>query len=265
VRLQGRRNPSAPSGRKRYLDTFRGVAPGWHAPRRWRVIVAEFSSGGNFYEAIYGIASSIAGLKQDIHLPTNPSPCVMRAPLANSRAEIRLRPSSCTDSSRKQVFSPHTTCTFFVEETISPGAMCPSAAALLSDAPIRGTSAHGTSCMPRATARNRACGCKSAAQCVSNRSGHPLFLEWGRRRPFHYPEVEAIFLRGRAAIENPRSGPRQFRSSAQRALKMFHPGRFQLVLATVSAPYPYRVDLHRGESRGCLAVGNGPMMGAAPR
>src|ERR1700704_2156073 len=40
----------------------RGVAPGWHAPRRWRVIVAEFSSGGNFYEAIYGIASSIAGL-----------------------------------------------------------------------------------------------------------------------------------------------------------------------------------------------------------
>ena len=30
----------------------RGVAPGWHAPRRWRNIVAAFSSGGNPYEAI---------------------------------------------------------------------------------------------------------------------------------------------------------------------------------------------------------------------
>jgi len=34
----------------------RGVAPGCHAPRRWRVIVAELSSGENCYEAIYEIS-----------------------------------------------------------------------------------------------------------------------------------------------------------------------------------------------------------------
>src|SRR4029077_16309029 len=41
-----------------YSDASRGVAPGWNAPRRWRVIVAEFSNGENWYVAIYEIASS---------------------------------------------------------------------------------------------------------------------------------------------------------------------------------------------------------------
>jgi hypothetical protein len=36
----------------------RGVAPDWHAPRRWRVILAEFSSAENRYEPINEIASS---------------------------------------------------------------------------------------------------------------------------------------------------------------------------------------------------------------
>src|SRR6267143_4313963 len=36
-----------------------GVAPGWHAPRRWRVIVAEFLSGETCCEAIYEIAARI--------------------------------------------------------------------------------------------------------------------------------------------------------------------------------------------------------------
>jgi hypothetical protein len=34
----------------------RGVASGWDAPRRWRVIVADLSSGENCYEAIYEIS-----------------------------------------------------------------------------------------------------------------------------------------------------------------------------------------------------------------
>ena len=33
-------------------DTFPGHCPGWHGPRRWRVIVAELSSGESCYEAI---------------------------------------------------------------------------------------------------------------------------------------------------------------------------------------------------------------------
>ena len=36
----------------------RGVAPGWHAPRPWRVNVAEFSIGENCYGPIYEIGSS---------------------------------------------------------------------------------------------------------------------------------------------------------------------------------------------------------------
>src|SRR3979490_1337037 len=35
----------------------RGVAPGWHAPRRWRVIVAKLSIGENCHQAIYEVAS----------------------------------------------------------------------------------------------------------------------------------------------------------------------------------------------------------------
>src|SRR3989440_1844766 len=49
---------------------------------------------------------------------TNPSPRVTRAPSANSRSQIRLRPKSCTDSNRKQFFSPHTTYTSFAEDMI---------------------------------------------------------------------------------------------------------------------------------------------------
>ena len=45
------------SGRNMYSGTFPGRCPGWHAPRRWRVIVAEFSSGENCNEAIYEIAA----------------------------------------------------------------------------------------------------------------------------------------------------------------------------------------------------------------
>ena len=36
----------------------RGVAPGWHAPRRWRVNVAEFSIGENCYGPIHETGSS---------------------------------------------------------------------------------------------------------------------------------------------------------------------------------------------------------------
>src|SRR5467141_3460110 len=35
----------------------RGVAPGWHAPRRWRVNAAEFSIGENCYGPIYEIGA----------------------------------------------------------------------------------------------------------------------------------------------------------------------------------------------------------------
>jgi hypothetical protein len=31
----------------------RGVAPGWHSPRRWRDNVAVFSSGENCHKVIY--------------------------------------------------------------------------------------------------------------------------------------------------------------------------------------------------------------------
>ena len=33
----------------------RGVAPGWHAPRRWRVNATEFSIGETCYGLIYEI------------------------------------------------------------------------------------------------------------------------------------------------------------------------------------------------------------------
>src|SRR5882762_4029129 len=36
----------------------RGVAPGWHAPRRWRVNLAEFSIDENCYGPIYQTGSS---------------------------------------------------------------------------------------------------------------------------------------------------------------------------------------------------------------
>ena len=62
----------------------RGVAPGWHASRRWRFIVAEFSNGENRYEAIYEIASTIAGLKQLFHLSAKRSAGVKREPMVNS-------------------------------------------------------------------------------------------------------------------------------------------------------------------------------------
>ena len=55
--LKGRRNPPPFQGGTCTRTRPRGVAPGWHAPRRWRVIVAELSSGENCYEAIYEITS----------------------------------------------------------------------------------------------------------------------------------------------------------------------------------------------------------------
>src|SRR5512141_1648227 len=52
--LKGRRNPSALSGRTMIPgNDTRGVAPGWHPPRRWRDNVAVFSSGENCHKAIY--------------------------------------------------------------------------------------------------------------------------------------------------------------------------------------------------------------------
>src|SRR5882672_9572695 len=56
--LQGRRNPPPLQGGTWTRTRPRGVAPGWHAPRRWRVIVAAFSNGENFYEGIYVMAST---------------------------------------------------------------------------------------------------------------------------------------------------------------------------------------------------------------
>jgi hypothetical protein len=56
--LQGRRNPVRPCRAEEVSRTrSRGVAPGWHAPRRWRVIGADLSSGETNYEAIYEVAS----------------------------------------------------------------------------------------------------------------------------------------------------------------------------------------------------------------
>jgi soluble lytic murein transglycosylase-like protein len=52
--LQGRRNPLRPFRAEQVPRTrSRGVAPGWHAPRRWRLNVAEFSIGENCYGPIY--------------------------------------------------------------------------------------------------------------------------------------------------------------------------------------------------------------------
>src|SRR3979490_1975810 len=56
--LQGRRNPPPLQGGTCPRARPRGVAPGWHAPRRWRVIVAELSSVENWYEAVDEIASA---------------------------------------------------------------------------------------------------------------------------------------------------------------------------------------------------------------
>jgi len=47
-----RRFRRAPSGAR---------TPGWHPPRRWRVIAAEFVSGENHYEAIYLCWAAIPG------------------------------------------------------------------------------------------------------------------------------------------------------------------------------------------------------------
>src|SRR5712664_389666 len=55
---RGWKNPPPLQGGTWTRTRPRGVAPGWHAPRRWRVIVAAFSSGENCYEAICKIASS---------------------------------------------------------------------------------------------------------------------------------------------------------------------------------------------------------------
>src|ERR1700677_3049791 len=51
----------------------------------------------------------------------NRSPGARRAPFANSRAEILLRPSSCTYSKRSVVSSPHVTCTTASLALIVPG------------------------------------------------------------------------------------------------------------------------------------------------
>src|SRR5882762_8575824 len=55
--LQGRRNPPPLQGRKCTRTHARGVAPGWHALRRWRVIGADLASGETNYEATYEVAS----------------------------------------------------------------------------------------------------------------------------------------------------------------------------------------------------------------
>jgi fatty-acid desaturase len=39
-------------------DDTRGVAPGWHSPRRWRENAALFSNGENWHEAIHKTSSS---------------------------------------------------------------------------------------------------------------------------------------------------------------------------------------------------------------
>src|SRR6267378_3651013 len=59
--LQGRRNPPPLQGGTWTRPRPRGVAPGWHPPRRWRVIVAAFSTGENCYKAIYEIAFDYRG------------------------------------------------------------------------------------------------------------------------------------------------------------------------------------------------------------
>jgi len=53
---KGWRNPPPLQGGTWTRTRPRGVAPGWHAPRRWRVVVAAFSREEKFYEAIYEIA-----------------------------------------------------------------------------------------------------------------------------------------------------------------------------------------------------------------
>jgi hypothetical protein len=47
-----------------YSETSPGRCTGWHAPRRWRVIVAAFSNEENCYEAIYEMALLISNLLQ---------------------------------------------------------------------------------------------------------------------------------------------------------------------------------------------------------
>jgi len=56
--LQGRRNPPPLQGGKCTRTHARGVAPGWHAPRPWRVNVAEFSIGENCHGPIYEMGSN---------------------------------------------------------------------------------------------------------------------------------------------------------------------------------------------------------------
>src|SRR3979490_2268128 len=52
--LQGRRNPLRPCRAEEASRTrSRGVAPGWHAPRPWRVNAAEFSIGETCYGPNY--------------------------------------------------------------------------------------------------------------------------------------------------------------------------------------------------------------------
>src|SRR6267142_5325096 len=56
--LQGRRNPLRPFRAEEVPRTRpRGVAPGWNAPRPWRVNAGEFSIGENCYGPIYEIGA----------------------------------------------------------------------------------------------------------------------------------------------------------------------------------------------------------------
>ena len=62
--LQGRRNPHRPCRAEDVSRTrSRGVAPGWHAPRPWRVNAAEFSIGETCCGPIYEIGSRFEYLK----------------------------------------------------------------------------------------------------------------------------------------------------------------------------------------------------------
>src|SRR6266850_1184364 len=61
--LKGRRNPPPLRGGTCTRERSRGVAPGWHAPRPWRVNVAEFSIGETCYGPIYEIGSRFEYLK----------------------------------------------------------------------------------------------------------------------------------------------------------------------------------------------------------
>src|SRR6266404_3045011 len=89
--LKERRNPPPLQGGTCTRTRSRGAAPGWHAPRTWRVNVAEFSIGETCYGPIYETGSSTLSSQLPAMHNRAESAYTVASPLRTSRPRNFVR------------------------------------------------------------------------------------------------------------------------------------------------------------------------------